>query len=341
MSQLVSYQPLTPALHNFSREQVDLIKQTVAKGATDTELKFFLTLASKYGLDPFRKEIWFVKRGGDATIMTSRDGYLKIAMQDPNFDGLQSMVVKEGDEFEYDAENCKVRHKFGTKRGGILGAWAIARHKKRPPVICFVDFNEYKGESPVWKKYPSAMIQKVAEVFVLRRQFNISGLVTGEELDHADVVDMQPVVDVMEETAICSDCGQAIAPTGKYNAKQIAEISQQKFGRRLCVNCGKKEKEKAEAETPTETIDQTQPTDDYITDAQMKKIWALAKQNQLEKTDIDFTVFETFGKQSIKALTKAEASQLIEHLNSLPAKNPELKQLEKTTENFQKARGVV
>lgn len=188
-------------------DQVELIKRTVAKGATDDELQMFLHLAQAYGLDPFAKEIWFIKRlkkvkigeswdyprlpNGDLdysncdapVIMTSRDGYLKIAQRDEKFDGLISFPVRENDTFEIDAMNYTVIHKFGANRGKIIGAWAKCERKDCKPTITYVDFSEYNDlNSSVWKKYPSAMIQKVAEVFVLKRQFGISGLTTKEEM---------------------------------------------------------------------------------------------------------------------------------------------------------------
>ncbi|GMA64728.1 hypothetical protein GCM10025859_51680 [Alicyclobacillus fastidiosus] len=162
---------------------MELIKNTVAKGTTNDELEMFLYLAGQYGLDPFKKEIWCIKydKNSAATIMTSRDGYLKIAQSNVDFDGIKSFVVREGDVFEIDAMGDQVTHKFGTKRGRIIGAWAIAYHKRLKPQICFVDFDEYNQGNSTWKKYPSAMIQKVAEAFVLKRQFGINGLVTQEE----------------------------------------------------------------------------------------------------------------------------------------------------------------
>lgn len=204
---LAVVQPQANGLAAFSPEQVDLIKRTVAKGASNDELQLFLTLAGKYGLDPFAKEIWCIKRQkknaqgvyendplAPATIMTSRDGYLKIAQSDPDFDGLKSFVVREGDAFEIDAESDKVLHRFGAKRGKIIGAWATCYHKRRKPAVCFVDFAEYNAGSQVWQKYPSAMIQKVAEVFVLKRQFSISGLVSQEEM--ATQGYMPPAIDI-------------------------------------------------------------------------------------------------------------------------------------------------
>ena len=191
----------------YNKEQIDTIKNTVAKGATDDELRMFLHLCQQYRLDPFLKEIWFIKRakktkdskgnwdyrrlpdgsvnysGAETIMMTSRDGYLRVAQDDPNFNGIKSFVVKEGDEFSVDAQSDQIIHKFGVKRGKILGAWCAVYHKQRRPVICFVDYAEYYDDkSTTWKKYPSAMIMKVSEVLALKRQFGISGLVTQEEL---------------------------------------------------------------------------------------------------------------------------------------------------------------
>jgi len=42
--------------------EVDLVKGHIAKGATDDELQFCLGVARRYKLDPFRGQIWFVKR---------------------------------------------------------------------------------------------------------------------------------------------------------------------------------------------------------------------------------------------------------------------------------------
>ena len=173
----------------FDNSQIELIKNTVAKGATDDELEMFMYLATQYNLDPFKKEIWFMKFGGQTTITTSRDGYLKYAQLNPEFQGLVSFVVKEGDHFEIDASEYKITHKFGTKRGKILGAWARCDREGKKPFIAYVDFDEYNKGKNVWNSYPSAMIQKVAEVFVLKRAFGINGLVTKEEMDSGEATE--------------------------------------------------------------------------------------------------------------------------------------------------------
>jgi phage recombination protein Bet len=188
-------------------EQIELIKNTVAKGATNDELAMFLTIANKYQLDPFLKEIWFIKRakkvqdnngqwnykrlpsgeidysGAETTIYSSRDGYLKIAQRDPNFDGIASCTVYEKDDFQISPVQGEIKHTFAKgNRGAIIGAYAVVLHKNRKPCVVYVPFLEYNdAKSTTWQKYPSAMIIKVAEVFALKRQFAITGLLAVEE----------------------------------------------------------------------------------------------------------------------------------------------------------------
>jgi phage recombination protein Bet len=165
----------------YTDEQIQTISNTVAKGADQNELAMFLHLCTTYGLDPFLKEIFYSSQM--KTIMTSRDGYLKIAQRDPAFGGMQSMAVCANDEFELDVINHTVKHKFGQgNRGDVIGAWAIVYRKGRNPVIAYADYAEYNKNNAIWKTYKSAMICKVAESFALKRQFGISGLVTREEI---------------------------------------------------------------------------------------------------------------------------------------------------------------
>src|SRR6516225_4872119 len=75
------------------REVIDTIRQTVCKGATDAQLQMFLEVCKRTGLDPFLKEISFVAERG--IIMANRDGYLRVANQDPAFDGMETRVERD------------------------------------------------------------------------------------------------------------------------------------------------------------------------------------------------------------------------------------------------------
>lgn len=179
----------TVATKEWPLEKMELVRQTVAQNATDAELALFMYQAQKLGLDPLSKELVFTKyqnKNGDWQVrtITTRDALLKVAMKDPNYMGIQSFPVKEGDLFEIDPQKGTVHHAFGQQRGKILGAWAIAYHKTHVPVLFWAEFSEYfppNAGNRTWQQYPSAMIQKVAEVGALRRQFNIAGVLAEEE----------------------------------------------------------------------------------------------------------------------------------------------------------------
>lgn len=175
----------------YDRDMVETIKNTVAKNATDSELKMFLILASRYGLDPFSKEIWFLKYGGkDPQIFTSRDGFVKIAKKDPDFKQIQSHGVFENDQFEVGQEFVdgvfkisNFKHTFQAKdRGKCIGAYCIIEYYSKKPLLVYVDYDEYKSTTTTWKKNPSAMIRKVAEKEACRQSAGISGLHIPEEM---------------------------------------------------------------------------------------------------------------------------------------------------------------
>lgn len=210
----------------------DVIKRAVAKKASQDEFEMFMHLAKTYQLDPFQKEIFFWKYGNDTTIMTSRDGYLKIANRHPQFDGLVSDVVHKNDNFQRTLEG--VQHKYGTDRGSIVGAYALVYRKDRKyPIYVFAPYNEYNANKNVWKQYPSAMILKCAESMALKRAFSVSGLVSKEEMElqeapvrpakqqnkqetqtREEPKDITPNVDKPEEVVI---------PSGKFEGKTVEE----------------------------------------------------------------------------------------------------------------------
>lgn len=243
------------SLINFSPEKIKVLTNTVAKGATTDELEMFLHLASRYQLDPFAKEIWFVKRpkkvkdahgnwdykrlengevdyeGVDPIIMTSRDGYLKVAQSDAEFEGVNSFEIRANDDFSFNPMTGEIEHKISSKRGEITAAWAVCKRKGREPAIALVDFNEYKnaaGSNPVWKNYPSAMIRKVAEVIVLKRQFNISGLVTKEEMPEQYTMDYEdPNLKRIERQPVKQLPGDEVDAQWKQLSKQVKTLSDQ------------------------------------------------------------------------------------------------------------------
>lgn len=180
----------------FSTEKKNLIWRRFVdpQGGTKEECDQFIEICETFGLNPLLGDIVFQKFGERVNFITTRDGLLRVATRQPGYVGAPNAnVVREGDIFKFKPSEGEVYHEFGTKRGKILGAYAVMKHKEHNPVAVFVDFDEYynansglknsrSGKPNVWDTMPSAMIVKVAEVFVLRRQFPLGGLYTREEM---------------------------------------------------------------------------------------------------------------------------------------------------------------
>lgn len=165
----------------FTKEQKSLIWTTklVHSKATEQEAQAFLNVCEEYGLNPLLGDITFqkfeTKYGPRVSYLISRDALLKYAMRQDDFHNILSGVVKEGDHFEMDVVGGVPIHKFGAKRGKIVGAWSVVKTNSRGNTLVFADFPEYhsalSGKNPVWNSMPSAMIEKVAQSMALKRTF--------------------------------------------------------------------------------------------------------------------------------------------------------------------------
>ncbi len=174
------------------KEQPENIRSMVAPGATDDEFRAFMYLCNAYNLDPLKKEIYFIKYGGKSTIITSRDGYLKIANVHDEFNGMESDVVYQGDVLTK-REDGSLHIAYGSEhlafdKTKLSGAFcSVFRKDRSKATTVFVSIKEYyKRDAPIWQQYTNAMILKVAEAMALKRAFAISGLVTKEEIEEKE-----------------------------------------------------------------------------------------------------------------------------------------------------------
>jgi len=170
------------------QEAPDNIRSMVAPAATDEEFRAFMYLCNAYSLDPLKKEIYFIKYAGKSTIITSRDGYLKIANLHEQFDGLESDVVYQGDVLTKRDDGSLHIAYLAFDKTKLSGAFcSVFRKDRSKATTVFVSIKEYyKREAPIWQQYTNAMILKVAEAMALKRAFAISGLVTKEEIEDKD-----------------------------------------------------------------------------------------------------------------------------------------------------------
>lgn len=267
------------SIKELDPEMKAVLKDTVAKDTNDSELTYFLNVALAQELDPFRKEVWCIKYDGKLTIQTGRDGFLKIAKRDPTFDSIQSAEVREGDVFAMDPISGEIEHRIVGKRGAILGAYAVITRKDGKRIAKYVGISEYRGGSPIWKKYETAMICKCAEAVLCKQFANVTGI-SAEEAMPDDGITANGSPNAHVETLSIKD----ELLRGIEACKTFAEF--ENYRNKIAASAGKlfeKERQEvyeaakkklAEFKGPTvvdaEVVEPKEPTDDEIADAERK-----------------------------------------------------------------------
>lgn len=157
---------------------------------TIPEFKFFTSLCKARGLNPFLKEAYCIKYGKDpAQIVVGKDAVLKRAIQNPNYDGMESGVIVQV------KETGEIIERKGTfylrDSENLVGGWAkVYRKDWQHPTYCSVGFDEVaqkKSDGSLnanWSGKGATMVEKVAKVRALRETFveDLSGMYEAEEM---------------------------------------------------------------------------------------------------------------------------------------------------------------
>lgn len=190
MMELAIRDAAMPATMEFSREQLDLLKRTVAPGVTDDEFSLFVQACRRTGLDPFSKQIYAIVRKQQGaqrmTIQVGIDGFRAIAQRTGQYRG-QTPPMWCGVDGEWVdvwlANEPPAAARVGVYRAGFA-----------EPLVAVATWGSYAQRGydgklqGLWSKMPDVMLAKCAEGLALRKAFpvELSGLYTTEEMSQAD-----------------------------------------------------------------------------------------------------------------------------------------------------------
>jgi hypothetical protein len=196
---------------------LDTLKSTVFKNASNEELLALVVVSNEYNLSPFLKEIYaFPAKGGGIVPIVSIDGWNKMLIRHPEFDGIQ---------FEFSE----------TPEGELVSCTATVHMKNLShPVVITEYLGECKRNTDPWNNMPHRMLRNRTLCQVARIACGFSGIMGEDEaasivtLDAAIVTSAPKTIPTSDTTAE-SAAGLAPAEVVKPGAATGPQVELEKL----------------------------------------------------------------------------------------------------------------
>lgn len=198
---------LTPQRVEYLAETYDLrppqvlvVRNAICVGANDAELEFFLATCKRLQLDPFARQIWFVKRRQRIEDSWGNDSWVDVGRPETGIDGYRTIAERTG-EYEGQApmQWCGPDGKWrevwlDDKEPPAAAKATIFRKGFREPLTNVALYREFcpllkSGKPPhMWQRMGANQLAKCAEAGGFRRAFprDLSGITTDTEMEAAD-----------------------------------------------------------------------------------------------------------------------------------------------------------
>jgi phage recombination protein Bet len=203
----------------FTSKQLELLKRTIAYGATDDEFELFVGTCKRLRLDPFARQVYFLKRRTyDKNANDGRGGYVEIGRTETSIDGYRLVAERTGEyrgqipaewaDVSIDEHTGDVNIRWFpvwpyTDRTPYAARVGVVRADFAQPLYEIARYDAYVQLKEVWQNNqatgrfePNAMwskrgpeqLAKCAEALALRKAFpnELSGVWTSEEMDQSE-----------------------------------------------------------------------------------------------------------------------------------------------------------
>jgi phage recombination protein Bet len=236
-----------PQKLELSDEKIELLKQTVAVGASNAELELFVHVCNRTQLDPFARQIWAVKRRSKneqtqqweerMTFQTSVDGLRLVAQRSGEYLGQTEPEL-------FDAAG-NVRTVWIDTKPPAAARVGVFRRGFAQPMYATAIWKEFvqvtsKGEvTKMWREKPTVMIAKCAESLALRKAFpmELSGLYSQEEMAAADNEDeLEQGAATRQTQAKVVQAGDARGATVRVDSDGLVRVTFGKFHDEPLIN---------------------------------------------------------------------------------------------------------
>jgi len=173
---------------------LDTLKATVFKNASNEELLALVVVANTYDLNPFLKEIYaFPAKGGGIVPIVGVDGWNKMLIRQPDFDGIKFDFADDQD-------------------GKVYSCTATVFLKNRThPVILTEYFDECHRNTDPWNNMPRRMLRNRTLCQAARVAFGFSGIHDEDEAATViatsghSIIDLPKVIPTKTESSTQSD----------------------------------------------------------------------------------------------------------------------------------------
>ena len=263
------------AKQDLSQEDIKTLTEVgvIPKDCSPELVKLYARVCHETQLNPFRKQIHFIRRGYSYTVQVGIDGYRSIAdrtgLYAGNDDYIFDYINPDG---SVSKEPVKATSTVYKMINGVRCAFtASARMSEYKPQDVKMQF--------MWNKMPRLMLGKCAESLALRKAFpnELSGTYTDEEMQQADNVvnitgkeepkqanEAPPKEAIKEKPAptgnpfqkqILGKCSRCDKP---ITSQMVLNKSVERFGKPLCFpNCQNEEEKERSSQKVVEAEYQT------------------------------------------------------------------------------------